>query len=93
MDLWWNIFCTNIKNAEKECVPRKKCGNKIVQRAFQAPITLLNKLDLKRKAFKYYKKYPSTTNYTIYTRYRNQVIWECRKAKKNKEQKVENPLE
>ena len=48
----------------------------------------MDKIRQKRKAFKHYKKYPSVANYKIYTKYRNQVKWETRKAKKQKELKV-----
>ena len=48
--------------------------------------TLHNKIKSKRSAFKYYKKYPTTANYNIYARLRNQVKWACKKAKREREQ-------
>ena len=41
----------------------------------------------KRSAFKYYKKYSTITN-CIYTKLRNQVKWDCKKGKREKEQMV-----
>ena len=40
------------------------------------------------KAFRNFKRFPSNNNYSIYTKYRNQVVWESRKAKKEKEKKI-----
>ena len=46
---------------------------------------LLYKIDTKRKAYKYYKKFPTKENYEIYAHCRNVVTFEVRKAKLEKE--------
>lgn len=50
------------------------------KRKFVAPVTLIDKIRVKRKAFKTYKKYPSMTNYNVYVRARNQVNWQVKKS-------------
>ena len=69
-------------------MPKKRFRGPKIKITFTAPFTLLQKVQRKRQAFKHYKKYPSVSNYNIYAKYRNQVKWETRKAKKQKEQKV-----
>ena len=46
-------------------------------------------MKLKRKAFKYYKKFPTVANYNLYARYRNQVKWESKKVKHANELKID----
>ena len=50
--------------------------------------TLLHKIRLKRRAYKYYKKYPTQRNYDTYAKLRNQVKWESRKAVIKNEQRI-----
>ena len=45
----------------------------------------LDKVRAKRRAYKTWKKYRTTHNYNIYAKFRNQVKWEVKKAKKFKE--------
>ena len=94
VDVWWDIIEDIVNKAKDIFIPKKKVLTKILnkhvthKRTFAAPDTLLNKLKLKRYAFKTYKKFPTVQNYNTYAKYRNQVIWETRKAKKQKEIKV-----
>ena len=46
---------------------------------------MLDKVRAKRRAYKTWKKYRTTHNYNIYAKFRNQVKWEVKKAKKFKE--------
>ena len=71
-----------IKEAEEEFVPKKKFNLNTTKRKFHAPITLLDKVRAKRRAYKTWKKYRTTHNYNIYAKARNQVKWEVKKAKK-----------
>ena len=89
-DQWINGFSAVIMEAKDKFVPKRNLNSsaKKVKRHFQAPITLLDKIRLKRSAFKTYKKYPTLQNYNAYARARNQVKWEVKKAKKNKEQNI-----
>ena len=57
-------------------------------RTFYAPDTLLAKIHDKRKAWKYYKKYPTALNLKDYHFHRNLVTNEARNAKRNKETKI-----
>ena len=41
------------------------------KRTVTAPPSLLEKARMVRRAFKTYKKYPTKTNYNIYSKYRN----------------------
>ena len=47
--------------------------NEISEFAFSAPDTLLHSLQLKRKAFKIYKRFPTTENRNNYIKYRNEM--------------------
>ena len=85
---WWDKIEGLIDQAKCKFIPMKQYKETNIIRTFIAPVTLLQKLQRKRQAFKQYKKYPCTTNYNIYAKFRNQVKWETRKAKKQKELKV-----
>ena len=85
---WWDKIGKCIDDAKLKFIPRKRSRGNKPKRTFSAPVTLLQKIQRKRLAFKHYKKYPSTANYNIYAKYRNQVKWETRKAKKLNELKV-----
>ena len=89
VDNWWDKIHSVILSATDLYVPKKKIYKQnVFKRPFAAPITLLDKIRLKRNAFKYYKKFPSTANYKIYAKFRNQVKWESKKAKRLREYKV-----
>ena len=89
IDCWMNEIANVIIEAKDTYVPKRKLNTaNNNKRKFHAPITLLDKVRLKRTAFKKYKKYPTLQNYNEYARARNQVKWEVRKAKKNKERSI-----
>ena len=97
VDTWWNTIVSIINKAKEIFIPRKKPKPLVnkppknqpsYKRTFAAPDSLLKKLKLKRYAFKTYKKFPTVKNYNTYAKYRNQVIWETRKAKIHKETKL-----
>ena len=85
---WWEHFYSYFNDAMKECIPSKTFKPNKKKRPFFAPPDLLNKVRLKRSAYKYYKKYPTTKNYNAYVRLRNQVHWGARKAKTKKERDI-----
>ena len=88
VDSCWEIIDCQVNTAKDMFIPKKMYKNNTVKRPFTAPPTLIERVRLKRKAFKYYKKFPTTRNYNMYVRYRNQVKWECRKAKRLREHKL-----
>ena len=88
IDKWWSVIEGVLNEAKLKFVPQISMKKSTVKRSFTAPSTLLDKLKLKRKAYKQYKKYPTVSNFNLYAKYRNQVKWETRKAKKCKEQQV-----
>ena len=70
-------------------IPIKKKGRSVkVKRTFNLPETLHSKIVLKRKAFKYYKKYPTPSNFNKYVKIRNEVNIDTRLAQKDKELSV-----
>ena len=87
---WVDNIAEVITNAQKTYVPKKKIhtGSNKPKRKFHAPITLLDKIRLKRYAFKQYKKYKTPANYDRYVSLRNQVKWGVRKSQKHKEAKI-----
>merc|ERR1711923_415346 len=79
----------HIRTKAKELyIPKKSYNPNFKKKTFEAPITLLSAFQMKRKAFKVFKKYPSTNNHNTYVFYRNLVNKEVRKAKRTKELKV-----
>ena len=82
----WND-CLEAKIAEGQDIFIPKINNRTnkPKRNFSAPQTLLSLLQDKRKAFKYYKKYPTENNLNTYHYFRNQVNIEVKKAKVLKE--------
>ena len=89
IDCWMNEIANVIIEAKDTYVPKRKLNTaNNNKRKFHAPITLLDKVRLKRTAFKKYKKYPTLQNYNEYARARNQVKWEVRKAKKKIKKEV-----
>lgn len=88
IDKWWSVIEEVLNEAKLKFIPQISINKSKVKRSFTASLTLLDKLKLKRKAYKHYKKYPAVSNFNVYAKYRNQVKWETRKAKKSKEQQV-----
>ena len=88
VNTYWDHIHSQIETLVNKYVPIKKCYKNVFKRPLTAPITLIDKVRLKRQAFKHYKKFPTVINYNIYARYRNQVKWESKKAKRLREYQV-----
>ena len=88
IDQQWSKIESVLNNAKSKFIPLRKVNPMKKQRSFHAPPTLLNLIQLKRSAFKTWKKYPTDFNYNIYVKYRNKVKREANKAKCLKEQMV-----
>ena len=88
VDCLWDKIFSVILEAVELYVPQKTYKGNNVRRSFTAPVTLLDRIRLKRRAYKHFKKFPTATNYNIYARYRNQVKWLTRKTKRAKEVKL-----
>ena len=84
----WSKFHTILDSAIHKYVPSKIYKPNVFKINKHAPPTLLNKIRLKRRAFKFYKKFPTKENYDRYARLRNQVKWESRKATRNREKYI-----
>ena len=85
---WMTTTVEIVDEAKELYIPKKSYNPNFKKKTFEAPITLLSALQMKRKAFKVFKKYPSTNNHNTYVFYRNLVNKEVRKAKRTKELKV-----
>ena len=88
VNVLWDCINSQVKTLMDKYVPIKKCKQNVFKRPFTAPASLLERVRLKRKAFKQYKKFPTVSNYNLYARYRNQVKWESKKAKRARENKI-----
>ena len=88
VDTWWSTIDSIIDANVDKHVPTKRYRQNVFKRSFTAPVTLIERVRLKRKAFKTYKKFPTVENYNTYVKYRNQVKWQTRKAKRAREAKV-----
>ena len=85
VDKCWEELESAYTHLTDKFIPKMTFNKNKVVRTFKAPESLLHSLQLKRKAFKYYKKFPTKENYSSYTFYRNQVTREVKKAKRLKE--------
>ena len=85
---WASNFNHIIEEAKTKFIPMKSFNPNKPIRKFAAPITLLEALQMKRKAFKKKKKYNTPKNNEEYIYYRNLVNKEVKRAKRAKEQKV-----
>ena len=88
VDTWWSTIDSIIDENVDKYVPKKRYRQNAFKRSFSAPVTLIERIRMKRKAFKTYKKFPTVENYNTYVKYRNQVKWQTRKAKRAREAKV-----
>ena len=88
VDQCWEKIEVKILEATDKFIPKKKFKDNQVMRSFIAPVTLLETIQLKRKAFKTYKTYPTTQNYNTYVFLRNLVNIEVKQAKKVREVKL-----
>ena len=86
VDEVYDVIENNLNEVKEKYIPTRSMNFK--RRAFYAPPTLLNKLHLKRTAFKRFKQHPTISNKNIYMKYSNQVRWLSRRAKCDKEKKV-----
>ena len=90
VDQMWNIIEDELTTARDKFIPIIKISNNsnYKKHTFHAPQTLLNKIHLKRVAWKLYKQHPTLVNKKVYMKYNNQVRWLSRTAKCNKEKSI-----
>ena len=91
INTWKSNIEKVIENAQNKFLPKKKISgnvNKKPKRTFEAPDYLLTYLHNKRKAFKYYKSYPTARNYKDYCYHRELVNSASKKARRDKELKI-----
>ena len=79
----YNIIEDKLTSANDKFIPMIKFSNNSNNKkhAFHAPQTLLDKIHLKRTAWKRYKQHPTFVNKKVYLKYNNQVRWLSRAAK------------
>ena len=88
VDSWQLGFESILNEAQIKFIPKKIVRTSLKsrpKRSFHAPDTLLTKLHDKRKAFRYYKDFPTISNRDNYIYHRNLVNSEVKKAKREKE--------
>ena len=85
VDDCWTEIKGVIKSAIDKFIPLKKVSSYCKPRKDPIPESLLEKVRLKRRLYKYYKKYPTKQNWNSYARVRNQVNWLTKKNEKQKE--------
>ena len=87
VDVLWDGVEDVITTASNDFVPTKVIKKKTVSYKikFPTPVSLLDKFHQKRKAFKFYKKYPTHSNYEIYSTLRKHVKEAVRLAKRDQE--------
>ena len=79
-----------INTAKEKFIPKKTIYKKSInyKKKFPTPQSLKDLFHHKRTAYKYYKKYPSHSNYETYSLLRNQVNQQVRLAKRSQEQNI-----
>ena len=85
VDQCWSVIKNVILDACNEFIPRVKKKKSKKRKHEPIPDTLLELIRVKRRAYKLKKKFPTKENEKKYARARNQVTWESRKNRKNKE--------
>ena len=88
VDSCWENFVNVFVPLCNRSIPTKTFKQNKPKRNFNPPASLLQLFDLKRKAFKLSKKYPTTENEIFYIYMRDRVNTELRKANKIKELEV-----
>ena len=90
VDKAWYSISTKIKNARDKYIPSKlvDTNRKTKKRFFVLEDSLIHLTRLKRYHYKRYKKYPTSTNYKLYTTARANVSKYTRKKKRAKEKKI-----
>ena len=86
INTWNDNLEAELFKAQDKFIPKTKCysnnnSNQTSKRNFSAPQTLLSLIHSKRKAFSYYKKFPTTSNLNNYHYFRNLVNAEVKKTK------------
>lgn len=66
VDQWWDNLENVLNSAKEKFIPKKKIPTNKVNRSFVAPKSLLETIQLKRKTYKLYEKYPTIENYAMY---------------------------
>ena len=92
IDIIWDKVENEINTAKNKFIPTKTFKRKTAdyRQKFPTPYTLIELFHNKRKAFKYWKQYPTELNKHVYTLLRNKVNKEVRIAKRNKELDIAN---
>ena len=93
VDSCWNVIKNHLHRIRDKFIPKKKFSKSTKpKRNFKAPDSLLQSFKDKRESFKFYKKYPSKTNFNSYCQARNKVTSEVRKIKQDKEKELANKI-
>ena len=96
VDECWAFIENEINTATELFVPKLKINTNKPKHRFSAPDTLINKIKIKRVAYKYYKKFPTASNYEKYAESRAEVNRGTKAAQLEREKRVardakENP--
>ena len=88
VDDCWDYIEEELNNATNIFIPKCKQSVNKCKHSFNASDTLLNKIKIKRVAYKHYRKFPNTLNYEKYTEIRNEVKRATKAAQVEKEMRV-----
>jgi len=81
----WTIIEDKVSEGKHKFIPCKSFQRQKDKKKSFVPKSVLDKIRVKRKAYKLYKSFRTTANYNSYARARNQVKWTLRKENKKKE--------
>ena len=87
VDESWTSIHDVIKTAMDKFIPKMR-NNPNKKRRIPVPQSVLDKIRLKRRLYKMWKKYPTKENERNYAKARNQVKWITRKEEKRTEIKI-----
>ena len=88
VDDCWSGIKSVLTDAMDKYIPCKKSRVNGKPRREPLPETLLDKVRLKRRLYKYWKKYRTVQNWNAYAKVRNQVNWMSNKHEIDKEKKL-----
>ncbi len=84
----WNNFDEVLREGMKQAIPKRKTNRNQKKKPKWMNGTALSKIKEKRNLYKRYIMTRAGTDFSAYTRARNQVKWECRKAKREFEKQI-----
>ena len=84
----WNVFANTLNSIMASCIPKIKKNNRTKNKPLWMTKQAQDKIKAKQKAFTNFKTTMEQSDYSLYTRARNQAKWATRKAVQDFEKNI-----